>query len=502
VRLEMHKVERQGTLDIATIESSEYQNLLRSAQEWGSVSVLNLQDFVFTTANNLAGLITSIIILWMLNPLLVLFAILAAFPIYFVYKKYSIDVYRIRFLSIGEQRIISDRISHFEHLQKAVDVILFGLKDWLKNQIFRLKTDHNEKILNAEKRKTIWYTLLSVWYLVFLVGAMFVVTYDVTKGLAEIGSLVLAFNTYSRFYQTFNNYVESLSITEEAARYAERWFTLFNLKPGITSRAGAIRIPNSASANIEFRNVSFKYNNSTPGDFVLKNISFSITPGQKVAIVGLNGAGKTTLIKLLCRVYDPTEGAIFVNGHDLRDINLDEWRNSLAILFQDFPIYNLSVRESVHIGKISDPLNEKKFNEAIKQTGADSFVNDYDQLIWREFQGGIELSRGQHQRLALSRIFYRDAPITILDEPTASVDALAAEKLFQSINTIGKERTYILITHKFSAVRQVDNILVLEDGKLIEQGAHAQLMALTGRYFELYNLQATAFQPNDSVPEK
>jgi ATP-binding cassette subfamily B protein len=217
-----------------------------------------------------------------------------------------------------------------------------------------------------------------------------------------------------------------------------------------------------------------------------------------VAIVGVNGSGKTTMIKLLCRIYDPTEGAIYVDGTDLKDISLEDWQNAIGILFQDFPIYNLSIRESIGVGRISDAgiegkVNEERLRQAASNSGADEFITNYDQLIWKEFEGGIDLSKGQHQRLAVARMFYRNAAITILDEPTASIDAVTEEKIFTSLEKNMEGKTVILITHRFSTVKNADKILMMEHGRIIEQGSHRQLMNTGGQYADLYTMQANRY---------
>lgn len=494
IQLEMYKIEKQGALDIGTIESTTYQTLLRSAQEWGSSSVLNLQDFIFNSATNFSGIITSMIILWSLSPWLVLFALLAAGPVYFFYKKYSMEVFRVRHLSIDDHRMIGNRISHFEQLQKAVDVILLKLKHWLKEQVREKKVSFNKKIIEAERKKSVSYGVLSLWYLLFLFAAIALMTKQALAGSIAVGGLLLAFNTYTRFYQTVNGYIESISFTEEAARYAARWFELFDLKPKIASKDNVQRVTFDKPPLVEFKSVSFRYpGNEALNPYVLENLSFTISPGEKIAIVGVNGAGKTTLIKLLCRVYDPTDGAILVNGTDLRDIHLDDWQQAIGILFQDFPIYNLTIRESIGVGRISEPLDDNKIQEAAKFSGADEFITDYNQLIWKDFKDGIDLSKGQHQRLAVARMFYRNAAITILDEPTASIDAVTEEKIFTSLEKNMQGKTVILITHRFSTVKNADKILMLEHGKIIEQGSHRTLMQLNQKYGELYTMQAKRY---------
>ncbi|HTH58079.1 MAG TPA: ABC transporter ATP-binding protein [Cyclobacteriaceae bacterium] len=494
MQLDLHKIEKQSELDIGVIESNSYQTLLRSAQEWGTSSMLSLQDFIFSSATSFAGIITSMMILWSLNYWLVVFSVLAAAPVYFFYKKYSMEVFRIRYFSLDDHRIISNRISHFEHLQKAVDVILLKLKSWLKDQVSERMQSYNQKIVAAEKRKSISYNFLSLWYLLFLFLAIALMTREALAGTMAVGGLLLAFNTYTRFYQTVNGYVESISWTEEAARYAARWFELFDMRPNIKSKEGAQRFSSETPPHVEFKNVSFRYPvEEGESPYVLRNLSFTLKAGEKVAIVGVNGAGKTTLIKLLCRIYDPTDGVILVNGTDLREINLEDWHNAIGILFQDFPVYNLTIRESIGVGRISDKMEQEKLAQAAKYSGADEFITSYDQLIWKEFKDGIDLSKGQHQRMAVARMFYRNAAITILDEPTASIDAVTEEKIFASLEKNTEGKTVILITHRFSTVKNANNILMMEHGEIIEQGSHKELMHQNGKYAELYIMQAKRY---------
>lgn len=182
-----------------------------------------------------------------------------------------------------------------------------------------------------------------------------------------------------------------------------------------------------------------------------------------------------------------------VNGVELRDINLEDWQNAIGILFQDFPIYNLTIRESIGIGRIGESIDETKLKEAAEYSGADEFIENYDQLIWKEFKDGIDLSKGQHQRLAVARMFYRNAAITILDEPTASIDAVTEEKIFTSLEKNLEGKSVILITHRFSTVKNAYTILMMEKGKIIEKGSHKELMQLKSKYADLFTMQAKRY---------
>lgn len=392
--------------------------------------------------------------------------------------------------------MIVNRTSHFEELHKAVDVVLLGLKNLFRNQLLGCKKRYTEKLLKAEQKKTMAYGFMSFWYLLFLFAAVLLMTSQSVQGGIAIGGLILAFNTYTKFYQTVNAYIESISIAEEAALYAARWLELFALKPLVQSRENAAAFRSGQPPIIEFRNVSFSYPHDAQGRVVLRNLNFTIKPGERVAVVGINGSGKTTLIKLLCRVYDPSEGAIMVNGTDLRDISLQDWQKTLGVLFQDFPLYNMSIRDSITIGNVAQRPDEERLRNAASFSGSDEFINgmpkQFDQLIWKGFEDGTDLSKGQQQRLAVARMFYRHAPVTILDEPTASIDAIAEERIFTMLEKNMGKSTVILITHRFSTLKNADRIIMLEHGRIIENGSHEQLMR-NATYALLYSLQANRF---------
>jgi len=247
---------------------------------------------------------------------------------------------------------------------------------------------------------------------------------------------------------------------------------------------------------IEFKNISFRYPNTKR--YILKNFNLSIRTGEKIAFVGENGAGKTTLIKLLLRFYDVTDGEIVVNGINIKHLNLEKWYALIGVLFQEFIKYQFTFKENVYFGNKKEVNNLDLLKEAIKKSGADEFVKDlpskYDQTVGKMFKEGVDLSGGQWQKLALARTFFKNAPILILDEPTSAIDAKAEYEIFQRVQELQKDKTVIIISHRFSTVRNADRILVLDGGRIIEEGNHEILMKKKGLYAELFNIQAQGYK--------
>ena len=247
---------------------------------------------------------------------------------------------------------------------------------------------------------------------------------------------------------------------------------------------------------IEFKNVSFRYPN-TERD-VIKNVSFRIDPGQTVVLVGLNGAGKTTLVKLLTRLYDPTEGQILLDGHDIKEYDVEELYKMYGIIFQDFGKYAVNVRENIAFGEIDKPIEEDEIVKAAHASDAEDFIahlpDGYDTPLMRIFEeNGIELSIGQWQKLSIARAFYSESDVLILDEPTASLDPMAEQEIFNRFDELRKDKTSIFVSHRLSSATTADKIFVLEYGELIESGSHKELMEARGKYYTLFSTQAKRY---------
>ncbi|HEX6895584.1 MAG TPA: ATP-binding cassette domain-containing protein, partial [Bryobacteraceae bacterium] len=288
----------------------------------------------------------------------------------------------------------------------------------------------------------------------------------------------------------------SLNNIAEQALYIKDLFDFFETRPGIVSRPEALAAPRPIRSGFEFRRVSFAYPGSERR--VLRDVSFRFDAGERIALIGENGAGKTTLVKLLARLYDPVEGAILLDGVDLRDYDVDSLRGEIGVIFQDYMRYDMLARENIGMGRIEELQNDARIEAAARKSLAEAliaqFPRGYKQMLGRRFDEGMDLSAGQWQKIALARAYMRDAQVLILDEPTASLDARAEYEVFLRFADLTRDKMAVLISHRFSTVRMADRILVLADGELIEQGTHQQLVALGGRYAELFELQAAGYR--------
>jgi ATP-binding cassette subfamily B protein len=281
----------------------------------------------------------------------------------------------------------------------------------------------------------------------------------------------------------------------DSALYLRDLFDFLEMEPRIISIDNSLPFPVTIRKGFTFENVGFRYPQMK--QWVLRDVSFTLHPGEKLALVGENGAGKTTLVKLLTRLYDPVEGRILLDGHDLRQYSLDGLRDAVGVIFQDYVKYHLTATENIAVGLIDERNNETRIKEAARQSLADKVIenlpNGYQQMIGRWFKQGTNLSGGEWQKIAIARAYMRDAQLLILDEPTASLDARAENEVFRRFVELTFDKCAVLISHRFSTVRMADRIVVLHEGKLLEHGTHDELLAVGGRYSELFKMQAAGY---------
>lgn len=377
-----------------------------------------------------------------------------------------------------------------------VEVRIFKTREYLMNMITGIYDQFTNKEKNNQVKRTVLESIVGnlsiVGTLIFWVLAI-KATLD---GNITIGLLAFYTGAVERFSNSLSNLFRSVSNQYESALYLVDLFKFMDLKNVIVSGK---KKPQSKIEPpvIEFQDVAFHY----PGSdrLVLNGFNLKINPGEKVALVGINGAGKTTIIKLLCRFYDVTEGRILIDGVDIRELNLEEWYKKIGVLFQNFVRYGqFSVRTNVELGDAERIGEEKAFIDSLFKADAQKFVDEYEhkseQILDKSFEKGITPSGGQWQKIALARAFFRNAPILILDEPTAAIDAKAEYDIFQRLYEFSAGKSVIIISHRFSTVRNADRIYVVDDGKVIEEGTHQELVKLKGKYFEAFDTQAQGYK--------
>jgi ATP-binding cassette subfamily B protein len=341
-----------------------------------------------------------------------------------------------------------------------------------------------------------WKMVSNVASMIFQAAIYVWVIWLVTHGHIRIGTMTFLVNSLGRFQGALTGFFGNLAYQFEWSLYAKDIFRMLDTESTIDMSKGTLGVATEEPPKIEFRNVSFAYPKTE--NLILKNINLTISPGERLAIVGLNGAGKTTLIKLLMRFYDPTDGEILVNGIDLKRLDLEAWWHCVAALFQDYSLYNFPIREVISLGRSDGKGYLTKVVRSAKVVNAHSFITNfekrYNQMVGKEFDGGVELSKGQNQKIALARSIYRDPLLMILDEPTASIDASAEAQIFEQLEAKAEGCTQIMISHRFSTVRRSDKICVLENGTITELGSHEELMTNNKTYAELFRLQAKGYE--------
>jgi ATP-binding cassette subfamily B protein len=497
VHLELRFVERKGRLDIATYEDPKFQDLLTKADERGIFPMLNLLEHQFFNLQSLVGLTAAAVVLAMYDWRVFLLVFAAALPKFVLEAKYGYGVWTIHDANAEKRRQYSHFRSHFSGLSDLTELKLFqNVRYFLDSMRGLLHAFSEEQCRNERKR--LLYMLGSVGAAGLAVAiATTSIIYSVIRGELAVGTMLFVLGAIRELQSALSGFFLSLGMQYQHSLFVTDLFKIMDTPPAIVQKANGAVLTERAP-EIVFEYVSFAY----PGTdtLVLKDISLRIRSGEKFALVGVNGSGKTTLVKLICRIYDPTAGRILVNGHDLRDVDLPSWHQQIGVLFQDFADYHFPVKDVIAMGRRngSPTADMTKVRQAAMMSSSDAFIEEwarqYEQMIGREFTDGIDPSKGQLQKLALARSFYRDARLMILDEPTASIDAEAEARVFEQLEALPEGKTVILISHRFSTVRKADQICVLKDSSIEEMGTHEGLMDLDNTYARLFQLQAAGYR--------
>jgi ATP-binding cassette subfamily B protein len=493
--LEQKIMIKQGEVDIATIESPEFQNLLDQAKGRGQASIMNILQWFYSILRDLIKIFISLAIFLSVTKLGLFILILSILPVYFYEKWRSIRLAKIWTDTTESNRKARSKLELFSGKTSVLEVKFFNLIDFFKDKVLFIRNINNDLLTKEDKKTAIVRIIVDVLPSIGTFVVLYITIQKIIIGTIGIGMLSFILSTIWSFNTAFQVFLRAIGRLSEDRVHANKLMDLFELKPYVSENVNGESISLNTSYTLEFKNVSFTYPGSERE--ILSNISCTFKNGQEIAIVGLNGAGKTTLLRLITRVYDPSGGIILLNGKDLREYSLTEYRNILGVMMQDYHTYSdETIRDNIITNKDFD---EKLFHEVTTQTGVVDYVKQYeagfDQMIGTEFRGGVELSKGQKQKLALARVLYRNAPIIILDEPTAAIDALSEDTIFKSLRENHTDQTRIIISHKFSNVRDADTIILIEHGTIIEQGSHRELMNIdNGRYRELFDLQAEGYK--------
>lgn len=487
-------IRHAAKLDLYQFENPEfYDKLERARRQTNSRTDLMYQ--ILSQVQDIITIITLGIGLVAFNPWLILILIVAVVPSFlgethFNQRKYSLT------RSWTPERRELDYLRYIGASDAtAKEVKIFNLSDFLAERFEKLSMQYYRANRKIAVRRASWGIFLSAIGSLGYYGAYVFIIMQTIQGLITVGTLTFLAGSFSRMQTMLQSIMSRFSRITEGALYLQDLFDFFEIKPLIISGEEQLPFPEKIQDGIVFENVGFKYPNSKK--WAIKNLSFHLKAGEKLALVGENGAGKTTLVKLLARLYEPTEGRILVDGVDIKSFDLYDLRQNIGIIFQDYIKFQIKVDENIAIGHIEELEQREVVVDAAVKSLADQVIeelpNKYDQLLGKRFENGAELSGGQWQKIALARAYMRKAQVLILDEPTSALDARAEHEVFVRFAKLIEGKSAVLISHRFSTVRMADRILFLENGQKLEFGSHEELIAKDGKYAELFNLQAAGY---------
>ncbi|MEH2445001.1 MAG: ABC transporter ATP-binding protein [Nostoc sp.] len=488
-------LEKALTLDLRQFEDSEFYDKLTNARREASVRPLSLVSRTFGLVQNALSLITYGILLINFSVWAVLVLILAAMPVFIAETKFAGEAFRLfswRASETREQHYLESLLAREDFV---TEVKLYQLGEMLLGRYRNLFDQLYGEDRDLTLRRGLWGYLLGL----VSTGAFYLayawIVLETVLGKISLGDMTMYLTVFRQGQSTFSNALTSIGGMYEDNLYLSNLYDFLEEK--VPQTWGKATIGLNPQDGIRFENVSFTYPGSSKP--ALRNISLHLKPREKLAIVGENGSGKTTLIKLLTRLYTPDSGRIFLDGLDLQEWDVDVLRRRIGVIFQNFVRYQFTVGENIGVGDVEHLENKTNWQTAAQKGMAQSFIDQLPQSfqtqLGRWFKEGQELSGGQWQKIALSRAFMRSqADILVLDEPTSAIDAQAEFEIFNHFRAITQNQMVLLISHRFSTVRMADKIVVIENGEVIEQGTHKELLQLGGRYAKLFQLQAAGYQ--------
>lgn len=479
-------------VDLQYYEEPRYYDTLHRAQQEASSRPTRILSALFDVGQNGISLIAIGGLLFWFHWGILVVLILSALPIVFVRLRYGKKLYAWQKGNTPAEReswylnLMLTRDTH------AKEIRLFDLGSLFMDRFRHLRNRIRGERLSLEGRRSAAELAAHSTSMAAAVGVNIFFAYSTLQGALTLGDLVMYFQAVQRGAGFLQSIMGSIAYLYESNLFLTHLYEFLDIKPKSTEAIRPQTIHRPLRKGIVFDHVKFNYPNGTRK--VLEDISLTIEPGEHIALVGENGAGKTTLVKLLTRLYDPSDGSITLDGIDLRHLNPSDLRQQISVVFQDFAKYHFTARENIWLGNISLPRDSESLAIAAEQAGIGEALRrlprGLDTMLGRWFEGGEELSIGEWQKIALARAFFRNSPIVILDEPTSAMDARAEYELFQRFHELAKGRTAILISHRLSTVKMADRVYVLDDGRILESGHHDDLVERDGEYAKLFALQA------------
>ncbi|HEY0151216.1 MAG TPA: ABC transporter ATP-binding protein [Longimicrobium sp.] len=513
-RMSVRLMEHAALLDLQHFEDPTFYDRLERARRH-TVGRIALLSQLLGLAQNTLTLVTLIGTLLAFSPLLFVLLVAAVLPSFLGETHFAALGYSLLYSWTPERR----KLDYYRLIaasdKTAKEVKLFGLSRYLIDQYRALADDFYLANRSLAIRRGVVGMALSLVSTLGYYAAYATIIYRVVLGRLTIGDLTLLGGTFSHSRTLIQGMLLSTSELYEQALFLEDLFVFLGMRPSIAAPVQPAPFPRPIRDGFEFRDVWFRYPQASGDDeratengddeagWVLRGISFRVAPGERLALVGENGAGKTTLTKLITRLYDPTRGEILLDGIPLRDYDPAELHANVGVIFQDFVRYDMAAEENIAVGRIAlleaDPERsrgaiEDAAHRSLAAEVIEALPERYRTMLGRRFEGGVDLSGGQWQKVALGRAYMRDAQLLILDEPTAALDARAEFVVFERFAELTEGKMAILISHRFSTVRMADRILVLEHGRVLEEGTHESLVAGGGRYAELFALQAAGYR--------
>lgn len=488
-------MEHASRLDLASYEDPVFYDKLERARVQATDRIAMIQAFGVMLQQaivviTLAGSILTF------SPWLLLILIACVVPAFLGESHFAFLGYSLNFSQTPVRRQMDYLRVLGASKESAKELKLFGLSSFFTGRYAELSDVIYKQNVALSKRRLWAGSLLSLLTSAGYYGAYAYVIYRTVTGDLSVGTMTFLAGAIAGASTNIQSIFATFSSIADQALFLTDLLQFFAVRPKVRSKPGALPAPRPIREGFEFRNVSFAY----PGNsrLVLDSLNFRIEPGQRIALIGENGQGKTTIVKLLTRLYDPVSGQILLDGVDLCEYDIEDLSREIGVIFQDFMRYEVSAAENIAMGRVEERNHLEKLESAARKSLADAVIRrlprGYEQILGRRFEGGVDLSGGEWQKVALARAYLRDAQLLVLDEPTASLDARSEHEVFQRFAELTHGKMALLISHRFSTVRMADRIVVLENGRITEEGSHSRLMALGGRYSEMFELQAASYR--------